>query len=309
MEPEIRNHVVNFSGGRTSAYMVWLFEQKRKREDINVEYIFCDTGAEHPNTYKFINNVVEHFKIKLTCLRTVIPLDFGVGPSYRVVDLSDCKQDLQPFLDVCKKNGTPTVAAPLCSDRMKSIPADKYCNDKYGRFNYWRWLGIRVDEQRRIKTSEQQIDAFMETKKIPKRQRFVKYLANISDLDKQDVLNWWQEQPFNLDLDEHLGNCVFCIKKGANKIALAAKDEPEMAVKFIGMINDERVAQRKSRGLPPNIMYRDNQSLESIVAAYDGIDRETLKNQILYGKQLDSGSCSESCEANFDLFDDGRSDR
>ena len=52
------NHVVSFSGGRTSAYLVWLFEQKRKKENINVEYVFCDTGAEHPKTYKFIKDVV-----------------------------------------------------------------------------------------------------------------------------------------------------------------------------------------------------------------------------------------------------------
>ena len=35
--------------------------------------------------------------------------------------------------------------------------------------------------------------------------------------------------PFDLKIPEHLGNCVFALKKGINKIALAARDEPELA--------------------------------------------------------------------------------
>jgi 3'-phosphoadenosine 5'-phosphosulfate sulfotransferase (PAPS reductase)/FAD synthetase len=42
--------VFNFSGGKTSAYMVIKHWQKG---DI---VLFCDTGREHPKTYKFIND-------------------------------------------------------------------------------------------------------------------------------------------------------------------------------------------------------------------------------------------------------------
>ena len=305
----IENHVVNFSGGRTSAYMVWLFEERKKRENINVEYIYCDTGAEHPKTYQFINDVVNNFGIELTCLRTVITCERGIGPKYEIVKLSDCKQDLKPFLDVCRKHGTPTVAAPLCSDRMKSIPADKYCDDKYGRGGYIRWLGMRIDEQSRIKSTIEQMDLFSKTKKVSQRVKNTKYLAYISDFEKQDVLDWWEEQGFDLDLEEHLGNCVFCIKKGANKIALAAKDEPEMAINMINMINminSDEVAIRPTRDLPQDIMYRDHHSLESIINAYKDIPRSDIIKGLRGRKSFETGSCSESCEAGLadpDLFD------
>ena len=46
--------------------------------------------------------------------------------------------------------------------------------------------------------------------------------------------------PFDLKIKEHLGNCVLH-KKGINKIALAAKDEPQLADKFIKMINMDDV--------------------------------------------------------------------
>ena len=42
--------VINFSGGKTSAYMTI---QEYKKGDL---VIFCDTGREHPKTYKFIND-------------------------------------------------------------------------------------------------------------------------------------------------------------------------------------------------------------------------------------------------------------
>lgn len=39
-------NVVSFSGGRTSAYLLWLMEQKRQAGE-DVYYVFMDTGAEH----------------------------------------------------------------------------------------------------------------------------------------------------------------------------------------------------------------------------------------------------------------------
>ena len=65
-------HVVSFSGGRTSAYLVYLMEQKRKIETWDVDYVFMDTGAEHPGTYDFIERCAKEFGINLTCLKAVI---------------------------------------------------------------------------------------------------------------------------------------------------------------------------------------------------------------------------------------------
>ena len=42
--------VINFSGGKTSAYMT-ITEYK-----LGDLVIFCDTGREHSKTYKFIND-------------------------------------------------------------------------------------------------------------------------------------------------------------------------------------------------------------------------------------------------------------
>ena len=268
-------NVVSFSGGRSSALLVYLM----KNQYPDTDFVFMDTGAEHPKTYEFVKNVVKFFDINLTCLRVVVNPELGSGNSYRIISLDELKQDLQPFRDVCYKYGTPYIHGAFCTRTMKLEPFTRYCNDKYGKNNYQTWLGIRVDEPRRLK----QKDGY-------------RYLADICDFDKQDVINWWKSQPFDLDLPEHLGNCVFCIKKGINKIALATRDEPKMAEDFINLINDPDVRVVERRQQENKIMYRGNNSLISIMAMYQNHSREDIAATIKGNKGFESGSCSESCE-------------
>lgn len=158
-------HVVSFSGGRTSAYLVHLMEQRRIKEDLDVRYIYMDTGAEHPKTYEFIKNVVSHWGINLTCLRVVINPELGQGNSYEVIPVSEIKHDLEPWKAIVKKYGLPYPAGAFCTREMKFNPVTKYCKDNFDE--YTTWIGIRADEQNRLK---------------PKGG--INYLADISDFEK-----------------------------------------------------------------------------------------------------------------------------
>lgn len=271
--------IVSFSGGRTSAYLVHLMEQKRVSENLNVKYVFMDTGAEHPKTYEFIRNVVRQWNIDLVCLRLVVDPKLGNANSYRVMNVDEICADLQPWVDACGKYGTPYVHGEFCTRTMKLEPFERYCKENYPD-GYHSWLGIRADEPRRLKPRDG-----------------VSYLADISDFDKQDILDWWREQPFDLDIPEHLGNCVFCIKKGINKIALAARDEPEMAVQFRDVITSDTVRVVERRQQENKIMYRGNNSLDSIIAMFSDQSRDDIAATICGTGGYDSGSCSESCEA------------
>ena len=268
-------NIVSFSGGRSSAYMVY----QLMRSHPDTDFIFMDTGAEHPKTYEFIKNIVEHWGIKLTCLRVVVNPELGQANSYREITLDELTQDLQPFRDVCYKYGLPYLGGAFCTRTMKLEPFTRYCNDKYGKRNYVTWLGIRADEPKRLKPK----DGY-------------KFLAEISDFDKQDIINWWKRQPFDLEIPEHLGNCVFCIKKSISKIALATRDEHKMAQNFINLIDDPniRVVEREQQA--NKIMYRGGHSLVSIIAMYQRYSREEIANTIRGNRAFDSGSCSESCE-------------
>ncbi len=273
----IKPQVVSFSGGRSSAYLVYLMEQRRKVGQ-DVYFTFMDTGAEHPATYQFIRDLISNWNIPLICLRVVVNPVLGKGNSYRIVPVDEIGPDLQPMRDICEKYGTPYVHGAFCTRTMKTEVFERYCRDTFG--DYHTWIGIRADEQKRLKPRDG-----------------VSYLAEISDFEKQDVISWWKKQPFDLGIPEHLGNCLFCVKKGLNKLALAARDEPEMAAEFWQLINDPSVRVVERRQQENKIMYRGNNSLESVIALFADHSREEIAATIRNNGGEESGSCTESCEA------------
>lgn len=268
--------IVSFSGGRTSAYLCHLMVEQFGAE--NVDIVYMDTGFEHPETYKFIKAFNDNFKLNITCLRGDFSNPLGSGVGYNVVSIDSLCCDGKPFAEMMAKYGTPYIGGMFCTDRMKLKPFKKYCDDKYGKENYETWLGIRADEPRRLG-----------------EKKGIRYLAEISDFEKQDVLDFWKEIPFDLQIPEWLGNCVFCPKKSNLKLAAAQRDEPELYHKWLEMLYSDPVRIDNKTGHWSK-MYRGNQSLEQLIATFDGSTGEEIKARMRGAKQLDTGSCSESCE-------------
>ena len=276
-------HVVSFSGGRTSAYLVYLMEQKRKNEGWDVHYIFMDTGAEHPKTYEFVRDVAFYFDIDLVCLRLDASPPLGNGNNYEVCTVDEIGPDLKPFAGMVKKYGSPGIPSPWCTSRMKVDTHEAYCKKRFGKDNFITWLGIRADEKRRLK-----------------RKKDLSYLADISDATKDDIIAWWKGMFFDLEIHEHLGNCVFCFKKGDGKLALAARDAPEEYERFWNMITDpgNRIPPGKSDNA---IMYRNHRSLPDVIAQFEEFSYQEIWDSLRFTKKFDTNSCSESCEiVNFD---------
>lgn len=269
-------HIVSFSGGRTSAYLVSLMEKKRMEDGWKVIYVFCDTGAEHDKTYDFIRNIVKYWKINLTCLRVVVNSEYRKASTYEVVPLDKLKHDLKPWKQIVAKYSLPNVSMPYCTREMKSRPFDKWVSDNVqGPSNVW--LGIRCDEPTRLKERDG-----------------VRYLAELSDFEKSDILNWWSNQPFDLGIPEWLGNCCFCVKKSIKKVAVAAIDEPCKAAQFSKVITSPNV-RVKNEVLDP-LMYRGGYSFARIRQEYPKSLRTQILTSMRGGHEMDSGSCSESCE-------------
>ncbi|EGH2012130.1 hypothetical protein ID528_002139 [Escherichia coli] len=137
---------------------------------------------------------------------------------------------------------------------------------------------IRADEPRRLK---------------PKPG--VRYLAELSDFDKSDVIRWWRKQPFDLQIPEHLGNCVFCIKKSTQKLGLACKDEPGLMRIFNELVTGKHVRDGHRR-TGKDVMYRGHLTLDGIARMYADSDYRNLYQAMVQAKRFDTGSCSESCE-------------
>lgn len=319
--------VVSFSGGRTSAYLCKAMIDKFGRE--NVDFIYMDTGGEHPNTYEFIRNVNKHFDLNLTCLRGDFSRPIGKGVGYNIVSIDDIGPDLAPFKGMISKYGVPYIGGAFCTDRMKLKPYKKYCDDTYESKNYETWLGIRADEPARVFGSklykslkeiialdDEDLIKMYSTNHIDREEFFVmeecvevelfneicrrktsgiRYMAEISELKKEDVLDFWSKMPFDLDIPEQLGNCVFCPKKSNLKLAAAQRDEPELYHEFLEMLYSDEVRHDDKTGHWSQ-MYRGKQSLEQVVAMFDGSTGDEIKSRIRGAKMTVTGSCSESCE-------------
>ncbi|MBS6032256.1 MAG: phosphoadenosine phosphosulfate reductase family protein [Pantoea sp.] len=273
-------NVVSFSGGRTSAYLVYLMEQKRKAGE-EVHYVFMDTGCEHPMTYRFVREIVKFWDIPLIVLQVDINPELGKANGYTVwkpEDIHTRMPPLKPFIDMVKKYGTPYIGGAFCTDRLKLVPFKKYCDEHFGRGNYTTWIGIRSDEPKRL---------------MPKAG--IRYLAELTNYEKSDILNWWKDQPFDLQIPEHLGNCIFCIKKSTPKLGLATRDEPGLVRVFNDVTTGGHVREGH-RETPKEIMYRGHLSLDGIASMYAGEDYQQLYQAMTRAKKFDSGSCSESCE-------------
>lgn len=269
--------VVSFSGGRTSAYLVWLMEKTKKAGE-KIVYIFMDTGAEHQKSYDFVRAVAKNFAVEIICLRVAVNPELGKANGYTVASIDEIGPDLKPWSDIVKKYGVPYFGGAFCTDRMKLGPFTKYCNEHFGKGNYETWLGIRADEPNRLSEKDG-----------------IRYLAEISDFYKHDVLDWWGEQDFDLGIDEWNGNCVFCMKKSDLKLAAAQRDNPGHYIEFMEMIESDEVRTGYKAGSRES-MYRRKRSLGQVIATFDGSTGDEIKSRIRGGKMVDSGSCSESCE-------------
>lgn len=143
-------HVASLSGGRTSTgplphYLIKEFGKE------NVDLIFMDTGAEHPDTYRFVRDTERELDVKITCLKLVMPSEHGKGAQYKVCTTSEIGGDYFGWKQLTSKYGNPFMpGGKFCTDQMKTQPFNKYCNDTYGKGNYYTWLGYRFEEGNRI---------------------------------------------------------------------------------------------------------------------------------------------------------------
>lgn len=326
--------VVSDSGGRSSKFLAKIMLEKFGKDA--VDFVYMDTGEEHEATYDFIKQCNKHFNLNLTCLRGDFSLPMGKGVGYNIVSIDDIKPDSKPFKEMMAKYGVPYIGGMFCTDRMKLKPYKKYCDKTYGKNNYETWLGIRFDEPKRLvgDNKKKELSAYKQlvmdglndgeisclyndsrrdittldqwkisdTSKGLMRIRVahldkenLHYLAEICDYEKQDILNYWSGMPFDLMCDEWSGNCRFCPKKSNLKLVASKIDSPKPYVNFVNLLNSDSVRVDKNTG-DVNHMYRGKQSLESLIATFDGSTGEEIKARIRGSKMIDTSSCSESCE-------------
>ena len=198
--------VINFSGGKTSAYMT--IHEYREGDLV----IFCDTGREHAKTYKFIN-------------------DFEAFENIPIVRLKydNSETPFETLLIKKKHKQIPNRVKRICTSELKIKTQKRYLKS-IGILRFENLIGFRADEPLRVNRRVQRF------KKV-----FDKFPLYDQGITKEMINAYWETKPYNLEIPSILGNCDLCFMKGKNAIIAILRDHPELADKWIA---DEDEAQK-----------------------------------------------------------------
>ena len=246
-------NIINFSGGRTSAYMA------KRLIDEGGEYlvVFTNTGKEMPQTLDFINECDMRWKLN------VVWLEYRYGNNFEVVTYETASRDGRPYSELIafRKGVLPTQMRRFCTHELKIDTSRRYL--KSIGLNEWTYHnGIRYDEPRR----------WAKMKNLPLYINIEMPLVKWK-ITKIDVLNWWKQQPFDLQVNEPYGNCDCCFLKGKGKLAIIAKEKPELFDWWIGKENYQlRANNRKIGGIfKQDISYQQiKDKAQSQIGLWDG---------------------------------------
>lgn len=218
---------ISFSGGRTSAYMLWRVLQAHQMSlPDSAEVCFANTGKECEETLEFVRDCSVNWGVPITWLEyrnDEIP--------YAVVDFETASRDGKPFESLIRKrNYLPNPVARFCTVELKVRTIHRYLKAQ-GWTEWDSMLGIRADEKRRLAKIGQQDYGKHEEKIAP---------LGTAGITKEDVGAFWRAQPFDLKLPNNNGvtmngNCDLCFLKGGAQVLSLIAEKPERAVWWASM--------------------------------------------------------------------------
>lgn len=197
-------NIINFSGGRTSAYMT-----KRLIDEGITDYLitFQNTGKEVTETLDFINECDIKWNLG------IIWLEYRQPAGFEVVNYESASRNGRPFTELLNQrpSGIPNQYFRFCTMELKINTLKRYLKSK-GITEYTSFNGIRYDEPHRWSKAQ-------ENTELP----LVKW-----KITKKDVIEFWNKQSFDLKVNEPYGNCDCCFLKGKGKLMKIAKEKPEL---------------------------------------------------------------------------------
>lgn len=269
--PKIKRLWVSVSGGKTSMMMARLIQQELGATT-ELLFLFANTGQEHPKTLEFVDRCDKKWGLNVVWLEAVVHAG-RVGTTHKLVNFETASRNGNPFSEVIGKFGIPNKNFPHCNRELKLRPLQHYIKE-IGWKDAMVAVGIRADEPKRIRAAAQS-------------EGIVYPFAHWWAHDKQDVISWWDDQPFNLEILEREGNCTWCWKKSLRKHAANISENPHWYDFPRAMEDKHGMTNRENR----QVFFRGAMSTDDLFVAVSEI------NKMRVDSDEESGGCSESCEA------------
>lgn len=184
-------HVVALSGGKDSAALA--VHLKKTRPNLDVEYVFTDTGCELPETYHYLDRIRALLNIDITVIQSSRNFDYWLKYYGGVL---------------------PSPQSRWCTRHLKIEPYEKYLGDALTH----SYIAIRADEDR---------EGYQNT-----RGNIVPVYPFIDDnITLQDVIDILTDS--GLGLPEYYewrnrSGCYFCFYQRENEWIGLKKRHPEL---------------------------------------------------------------------------------
>lgn len=237
---------------------------------------FANTGEEDERTLQFVDRCDREWNLGVIWVEAVVNPEHGKGTTHRVVTFETATRGPSIFESMIDKFGISNKNYPHCTRELKLKPLTSYLRSiGWNAGTYDTAIGIRADEIDRMSASA-------------KEQRIVYPLIKMG-ITKADVFAFWDQQPFDLELPEHRGNCVWCWKKSLRKHLTLARETPEI---FDFAHRMETTKAHCGAGEGDRVFFRGPRSAAELIELSKG-DFERFVDS----RYLDqAGGCSESCE-------------
>jgi len=214
---------ISFSGGRTSAFMLYKVLEANNGLPDDCVVMFANTGKEDEATLRFVNECSMRWKVKITWL------EFRDNETkFEVVDFNTASRNGEPFEALIKKkNYLPNPIARFCTVDLKILTFERYLKS-LGWEDWDNFVGIRADEPRRV--------AKIRANPSDGRKGVNREMPLAADgISKFDVMRFWQAQDFDLELPNingttYHGNCDLCFLKGYKQTLSLIQEKPERAI-------------------------------------------------------------------------------
>lgn len=214
---------ISFSGGRTSAYMLWRVLQSNNGLPGDAKVIFANTGKEDEATLRFVDRCSKEWGVPITWL------EYRDGAEFSIVSFEIASRSGEPFEAVIRQRGgyLPNRVARYCSSELKTRTMHRYLKS-LGWQDWDTFIGIRADEPKRVAK-------FRANPRPEFKGEEVHMPLAIEGVGAMDVGDFWKSSSFDLELPNFNGktmhwNCDLCYLKPSSQVLSLITEKPERAI-------------------------------------------------------------------------------
>lgn len=227
--------LISFSGGRTSAFMLWMILCAHGGQLPEGVYItFANTGLEREETLRFVHECATRWGQRVYWLEWKDRESAKTPPEDRfdLVGFNSASRNGEPFRALIRrKRYLPNAVSRFCTAELK-IDTMKQFMLAQGHENWTNVVGLRADEMRRIVKQQKRNEEGKE--------RWRSAWPMLKDeITSRDIWRFWLgkninpreldhplPQGFDLGLWPYEGNCSYCFLKGRDVLMFQERERP-----------------------------------------------------------------------------------